>query len=123
MKVAFFTEMRFRGKVQRTHKNMRTEFAWMVAIDADHYNLQQSPEKEYDLGIVINSKNHPEWVNVQGLKSKCKQVAIMQEGPFWYFQDYPLANQIHYFNNLINADIIYVHNEVDRRYYKRAYFT
>ena len=118
MRVAFFTEMGFTGKVPRTHTNMRTEFAWMVAMDADHYNLKQVPEQEYDLGIVINSKNHPDWVNVEGLKAKCKQVGIMQEGPFWYFQDYPLANQVHYFNNLMTADIIFVHNEVDKEYYK-----
>ena len=118
MRVAFFTEMGFTGKVPRTHTNMRTEFAWMVAMDADHYNLKQVPEQEYDLGIVINSKNHPDWVNVEGLKAKCKQVGIMQEGPFWYFQDYPLANQVHYFNNLMAADIIFVHNEVDKDYYR-----
>lgn len=118
MRIAFFTEMGFTGKVPRTHTNMRTEFAWMVAMDADHYNLKQLPEQEYDLGIVINSKNHPDWVNVEGLKAKCKQVGIMQEGPFWYFQDYPLANQVYYFNNLMAADIIFVHNEVDKDYYK-----
>jgi hypothetical protein len=118
MTVAFFTEMGFNGKIPRTHTNMRTEFAWMVALNADHYNLKQIPEQEYDLAIVINSKKNPEWVNVQGLKSKCKQVALMQEGPFWYFQDYPLANQVHYFNNLMAADVILAHNEVDRDYYK-----
>ena len=118
MKIAFFTEMGFKGKIPRTHKNMRTEFAWMVALNADHYNMRELPEKEYDLGIVINSKNHPEWVNVNALKSKCKQVGVMQEGPFWYFQDYPLPNQVHYFNNLMSADIIFVHNEQDKDYYQ-----
>jgi len=110
--------MGFTGKVARTHTNMRTEFAWMVAMDADHYNLKQVPEQEYDLGIVINSKINPSQVDVKSLKTKCKQVGIMQEGPFWYFQDYLLANQIHYFNNLTAADIIFVHNEVDREYFK-----
>ncbi|MDB9847623.1 hypothetical protein OAC50_00390 [bacterium] len=118
MKVAFFTEMGFNGKIPRTHKNMRTEFAWMVALNATHYNLKSIPSENYDLGIVVNSKNNPEWVNVEGLKSKCEKVAIMQEGPFWYFQDYPLAKQIHYFNNLTSADIIYAHNEVDVQYFK-----
>ena len=118
MKVAFFTEMGFNGKIPRTHKNMRTEFSWMVALNATHYNLKSIPSENYDLGIVVNSKNNPEWVNVEGLKSKCEKVAIMQEGPFWYFQDYPLAKQIHYFNNLTSADIIYAHNEVDVQYFK-----
>ena len=118
MKVAFFTEMGFNGKIPRSHPNMRTEFAWMVALDADHYNLNQTPDTEYDLGIAINSKNNPEQVNVSRYKTKCKQVAVMQEGPFWYFQDYPLANQIHYFNNLMSADIVLAHNELDVRYFK-----
>lgn len=118
MKVAFFTEMGFTGKVPRTHTNMRTEFAWMVALNADHYNLQQTPEQEYDLGIVINSKNNPEHVDVARYKTKCKQVGVMQEGPFWYFQDYPLINQVHYFNNLTSADILFVHNELDAKYFK-----
>lgn len=118
MKVAFFTEMGFNGKIPRTHKNMRTEFAWMVALNADHYNLNQIPDTEYDLGIAINSKNNPEQVNVSRYKTKCKQVAVMQEGPFWYFQDYPLPNQIHYFNNLMAADIVLVHNKLDAKYFK-----
>ena len=38
MKIAFFSEMGFEGKIDRTtHNNMRTEFAWMTALDADHY--------------------------------------------------------------------------------------
>tara|TARA_R110000796_G_scaffold9485_7_gene32321 strand:- start:33 stop:938 length:906 start_codon:yes stop_codon:yes gene_type:complete len=118
MEVAFFTEMGFNGKIPRTHTNMRTEYAWMVALGADHYNLQQTPKQSYDLGIVINSKNNPEQVDVQRYKTKCKQVAVMQEGPFWYFQDFPLNNQVHYFNNLMAADIILVHNKLDADYFK-----
>ena len=63
MKVAFFTEMGFTGKIPRTHKNMRTEFAWMVASDAVHYPLDGIPFERYDLGIVITPKNSPEKVN------------------------------------------------------------
>jgi len=118
MKVAFFTEMVFRGKVLRTHPNMRTEFAWMVALDADHYNLNHDVTKKYDLGIVITPKNSPDKVNINYMKTFCERVGVMQEGPFWYFQDYELANQIHYFNNLTSADIIFAHNEQDKQYYK-----
>lgn len=118
MTTAFFTEMGFQGTIPRTHPNMRTEFAWMCKLGAYHYNLTATPSKNYDLGIVINSKKNPELVNVGKLKKYCKEVAIMQEGPFWYFQDYPLANQIHYYNNLTKADIILAHNEQDREYYQ-----
>ncbi len=118
MKIAFFTEMGFKGKIPRNHKNMRTEFAWMVALDADHYHLQDKVNQKYDLGIAINSKKHPEWVNVDRLKEFCSKVAVMQEGPFWLFQDYELPNQIHYFNNLTSADIVLSHNEQDKNYYQ-----
>ena len=118
MKVAFFTEMGFSGKVPRTHKNMRTEFAWMVALNADHYNLNDKPEQYYQLGIVITPKNSPEKVDLDRIKNFCKNVGVMQEGPFWFFQDYELSNQIHYYNNLVESDIIFAHNEQDARYYK-----
>lgn len=117
MKLAVFTEMRFTGKVPRNHTNMRTEFAWMVALDADHYNIDEVPNKKYDLGIVIIPKNNPQF-NFEKLKKHCNKVAIMQEGPHWYFQDYSLENQIKYFNTLTSADIIFVHNKADKIYYK-----
>jgi hypothetical protein len=118
MKIAFFTEMGFHGKLPRTHKNMRTEFAWMVGLDADHFNLNDVPTQKYDLGIVITPKNSPEKVDLKQIKSVCNKVGVMQEGPFWFFQDYELPNQIHYYNNLVSADIIFAHNEQDRQYYK-----
>jgi len=116
--VAFFTEMNFKGKIPRSFKNMRTEFAWMCKLDADHYNLKDTPTQHYDLSIVVNSKKHPEWVDVKRLKKYCDKVAVMQEGPFWLFQDYELQNQILYYNNLTDADIIYSHNEQDKLYYQ-----
>lgn len=118
MKIAFFTEMGFRAKIPRNHNNMRTEFAWIVALDADHYHLKDNVSQKYDLGIVINSKKHPEWVNVKRLRKYCSRIAVMQEGPFWLFQDYELPKQIHYFNNLTEADIILAHNEQDKKYYQ-----
>lgn len=117
MKIAFFTEMGFVGKVPRTHDNMRTEFAWMVALDADHYNINSSLIEEYDLGIVIIPKKNPTF-NFSHIKAKCKKLGIMQEGPHWGFQDYKLADQVNYFNSLTEADIIFVHNSSDKLYYE-----
>ena len=42
----------------------------------------------------------------------------MQEGPNWYWQDYPLSQQIWYYNTIQEGDLIYVHNESDKEYYK-----
>ena len=118
MKIAFFTEMNFRGKIPRTHDNMRVEFAWMCALNADHYNIQDVPLEHYDLGLVLTPKTTPELVDIPKLKQYCYKVGILQEGPFWYYQDYDLAKQIQYFNNRTSSDIIFTHNETDRKYYQ-----
>ena len=119
MKIAFFSEMGFEGKIDRkTHTNMRTEFAWMSALDADHYNVHAPNLKhDYDLGIVIVPKSNPE-VNIGHLKRNCKKIAIQQEGPHWYFQDYSLPHQFHFHNHLMEADYIFAHNESDKKYYR-----
>ena len=117
MKIAFFTEMGFQGKVPRTHDNMRVEFAWMCALQTDHWNINQPPNQQYDLGIVIIPKNNPQF-DINKLKQYCNKVAVMQEGPNWYWQDYPLQQQIWYFNTIQEADIMFVHNELDKLYYE-----
>lgn len=119
MKVAFFTEMGFEGKVPRNHPNMRTEFAWMVALDADHHSIVRAPfvTEQYDLGIVIIPKKNPE-LNLDDIRISCKKVAVMQEGPNWYWQDYDLPKQVWYFNTLASADIIFTHNWDDKVYYQ-----
>ena len=100
MKIAFFTEMGFTGKIPRTHDNMRTEFAWMVALNADHYNINSIPNQQFDLGIIIIPKKNPQF-DVNKLKQYCNEIAVMQEGPNWYWQDYPLNQQIWYYNTIL----------------------
>ena len=117
MKIAFFTEMNFQGKIPRTHVHMRTEFAWMCALNADHHNIKEIPASIYDLGIVIIPKKNPEF-DIESLKKCCRKIAVMQEGPNWYWQDYDLSKQVEYYNTLISADIIYTHNEADKTYYQ-----
>ena len=118
MKIAFFTEMGFRGKISRTHPNMRLEFAWMSVLNADHYHLKDTPSEKYDLGLLLTPKNKPEDVDLVHLRKFCKKIGVLQEGPFWLFQDYSLATQVNYYNNLVSADIIFTHNEQDQKYYK-----
>ena len=117
MKIAFFTEMKFQGKIPRNHPNMRVEFAWMCALEADHYNINSPLLEKYDLGIVIIPKKNPDF-NIDDLKLNCKKVAVMQEGPNWYWQDYDLSKQIWYYNTLTSSDIIFTHNEIDKKYYQ-----
>lgn len=117
MKIAFFTEMNFQGKIPRTHIHMRTEFAWMCALNADHYNIKDIPASIYDLGIVIVPKKNPDF-SIETLRTSCKKIAVMQEGPNWYWQDYDLSKQVWYYNTLSSADIIFTHNKSDERYYR-----
>ena len=117
MKIAFFTEGGYQGKVLRNNPNMRTELAWMCALNADHWNINQPPTQQYDLGIIIIPKKNPNF-DLNNIKQYCNKVAVMQEGPNWYWQDYPLNQQIWYFNTIQEADFMLVHNESDKRYYE-----
>jgi len=117
MKIAFFTEGNYQGKVSRDNLNMRTDLAWICSLEADHWNINQSPNQHYDLGIVIIPKNNPQF-DLNKLKQYCSEIAVMQEGPNWYWQDYPLQQQIWYFNTIQEADFMFVHNESDKKYYE-----
>ena len=72
MKVAFFTEGGYQGKVPKNNPNMRTDMAWVHALDADHYPIyliEQLPSNSYDLGIAILPK----------IKDKIRQLDIAKE--------------------------------------------
>ena len=117
MKIAFFTEGQWQGRVPRNHPNMRTEMAWMCALQADHYNIHSGDiQGNYDLGICIIPKKNPQF-DTSRIRKKCNKVASMQEGPHWYFQDYPLDQQIWFFNILTEMDFLFVHNELDSIYF------
>lgn len=118
MKIAFFTEGQWRGKVARSNPNMRTEMAWMCALEADHYNIHGGTiQGDYDLGICIIPKKNPQF-DTSRIRNHCKQIASMQEGPHWYFQDYPLDQQIWFYNILQEMDFLFVHNELDATYFR-----
>ena len=118
MKIAFFTEGGYLGKVPRDNPNMRTEMAWMCALEADHYNIHGGNiNGEYDLAICIIPKTNPKF-DVSRIRQHCKKVASMQEGPHWFFQDYPLEQQIWFYNTLHEMDFLFVHNIADDVYFR-----
>ena len=118
MKIAFFTEARYTGKVERTNPNMRTDLAWVCALEADHYNIHGGEiQDNYDLGVIIIPKKSPNF-NLDRIKDRCNQIASMQEGPHWYFQDYALEQQIWFYNTLMEMDFLFVHNEIDKKYFE-----
>jgi hypothetical protein len=123
--IAFFSESNFDGKISRDFNNMRTEYAWYVALNATHHYVGHLPsmeEKMYDLGIIIIPKkniSHLMQVNLlEQMRRVCKKIGFMQEGPYWYFQDYPMEQQIWFYNTLMEMDVIFGHNKADVEYWK-----
>ena len=125
MNIAFFSESGFDGKIPRNFENMRTEYSWYVALDATHHNIesiQSLDDNMYDLGIVIIPKTKIDYLMVypliEQMRRTCKKIGFMQEGPSWYFQDYPMEQQIWFYNTLMEMDVIFAHNDIDVNYYK-----
>jgi hypothetical protein len=139
-KIIFLTEMGFTGKIPDTHENMRTEFAWMNVLDAEHRPLiDYNNVSGYELVIIIWPKGKA-YLNSEGLtmksdeknvlekyldidivgilKGKNKKVAYMQEGPAWFFNDYTIPQQFNYYNQIAESDIIFCHNKKDVSWYK-----
>jgi hypothetical protein len=126
MKICFITSNGFTGKVPVDYKNCRTEYAWTIALNADNMPIElllHSPsiDQNYDLGIVILPKK-TDGLNFSDLLTKsrllCKQLAVMQEGPQWYFQDYKYFDQINFVNFVSEMDFLLVHNKSDIAYFK-----
>ena len=125
MTVAYITEMNFGGqKIPRDYPGMRTEQAWPCTLEADCYTFGDKPNKRYDLGLIIIPKPEEKLINaistdyINVARSFCDKIAVMQEGPSWFFQRYSLAGQISYFNSLRKSDIILCHNKIDKRYFQ-----
>ena len=123
MRIAFFSEAGYSGKVSRDNPNMRTDLAWVCALDAVHHPIEHLPsmkDNEYDVGIMILPKNRKPLINLPILeeyKRVCKKVTIMQESYYNYWQDSSIEEQIWYFNFIIEMDLIFCHNDVDLVYY------
>lgn len=139
MKVTFLTEMGFEGKIPSNLPNMRTEFAWMHALDADHFNIHNFAKvQDYDHVFVIFPKGKL-YLSAEGsqilqernpisdllikepidrLKLSNKKVYYIQEGPHWWWNDYDMVDQVRFFNMLVVCDGIFAHNEHDVKYYK-----
>ena len=139
MKIAFLTEMGFEGKIPSHHSNMRTEFAWMHALGAEHRYIHHYKEvKGYDHVFIIFPKGNV-YLNafavkmsndqnpvsdllrsnfVDTLKESNTKVHFVQEGPHWLWNDYEIYDQVYYYNMIAACDSIFCHNEHDTVYYK-----
>lgn len=140
MNVAFLSEMRWKGKVPSDHPNARTEFCWMYALNATHFNIYDYKSVQgFDVVFIIFPKGtvslnavgadlQPNQQNtdskifasdiIESLKLNNKKVCFIQEGPCWFFNDYSLVDQFNYYNQLSSCDILFSHNEKGVKWYK-----
>ena len=126
MKIGFFSEAGYEGKVPRNYDNMRTDVAWVCALGATHHpipKLRRLPNNSYDVGVMILPKNRKpllDWFPnsvLDNYRRVCKKVTIMQESYYNYWQDSPIEEQIWYFNFITEMDLIFCHNDIDLLYY------
>lgn len=144
MNIAFLTEMDFQGKIPIEHPNMRTEYAWMYALNATHIPIINfSSVSGFDYVFIIFPKGRV-FLSAEGsrlikqsnpvsillesniidtLKQNNKKVVYMQEGPHWWFNNYEVSDQILFYNMLASCDAIFAHNEHDTKYYKGMFPT
>lgn len=141
MKIAFLTEMNFSGKIPDNHPNMRTEFAWMKALDATHFPITKYEDVSgHDLVCIIWPKGlantNSEGISIdkidkndtfrkvsvlpilETLKKFNKKIAYVQEGPVWFSNDYELDMQFTHHNIITESDVIFCHNEFDKKWYR-----
>lgn len=139
MKAAFVTESNYLGKYPRHFDNIRTEIAWQISLDADHFHFNKTGDvRDYDHVFVILPKGRV-FLSAEGIKTgnginpaksllkfniaqflkrSNKKVHFIQEGPNWWPADYTVEEQIDWYNTLVSFDSIFCHNEYDKKYYK-----
>jgi len=126
MNIAFFTEGGYFGKISREDPNMRTDQAWICALNATHhcvFNLEGINQK-YDMGIIIipkeenrehlSNQNYP---LIKKIKTFCNKAWVMQESTHWDWQDEPYESMVWYYNQLMESDGIFCHNNIDLNYF------
>ena len=84
MSIAFFTQGGYKGKVSPNNPNIRTDMAWVYALDATHFPIGELPNTEYEIGIIIIPKedarlklaksNYP---LIQEIKKTCNKILVM----------------------------------------------
>ena len=127
-KLAFLTEQPFEGSIKDSCTDLRTDFAWMKALNAYHfpYDVVKSNPAfllDFDLILVVVPKvieKAHESIDTYLELTKLKRFKIgyVQEGPCWYHQRWPIPLQEKLFDLLESVDMIFCHNISDINYYK-----
>jgi len=113
--------------VDRKHTNLRTDLAWISSMKARVINppfirkhLNEFKAKKA-IAIIPKLSAHDFIELLKEIRPNIGELYIMQEGPNWYWQDWPIETQLEYFQFLCDpylSDAILVHNQNDISYYR-----
>lgn len=129
MNVVVITEQDFIGKINKNNTNMRTDYAWIHMLDAVHVPYHKYVDSEEvkslveasDLLICIPSKKQPVALQIIHLIRKDfpnKKIAVMQEGPASFWQDWDVNWQMVYIATITKiADVVLCHNKKDKDFF------
>jgi hypothetical protein len=122
MNICFVTEGKINSKIPRNFNNLRTDLAWMVALDAKQISFFNKVEESYDYAFCIMPKNFNHKVYsmefISWLRTFSNKIIFLQEGPNDFWQNYEIDGSIDFYNLLTEFDAITCHNENDINYYK-----
>ena len=82
MKVGFFTEGGFEGKIPKEYNNMRTDAAWMYLTDATHhplFKINTLSDNTYDVGVMILPKKRQMYMNFPLLEELINSIIRFKE--------------------------------------------
>ena len=121
LKVGFFTEGGFEGKITLDNINIRTGLD--VLNRCSHHNFSRLPnlsDNLYDIGVMILPKKRRMLLNYPLLNNIVESVGkllLSKKVITIIGLDSPIDEQIWYFNFITEMDIIFCHNDVDLDYY------
>tara|TARA_Y100000389_G_scaffold204841_1_gene260077 strand:+ start:2267 stop:3277 length:1011 start_codon:yes stop_codon:yes gene_type:complete len=126
LKIGYFTEGRYSGKIPADHPNMRVDLAWIHHLNATHhslYDLSTIGEDQYDIALIVMPKNKPEDVSkvLPTITKVAHKIGFVQEGPCDYWTDYTLFDQLEFLNTMDQADFLMCHNKSDQKYYNGVF--
>ncbi len=119
IKINIFSINSILGQVPDNFPNMRVEFCWAKAFNANMIPLSRMMEYEGDIAIFILPKKEriydKQILEYKKRYPQCK-VGTMQEGPIDYFYNFSVVERMDLFEILDSLDFNLVHNIADKWY-------
>ena len=111
MKIAWLTEMNFKGKISKDYDNLKSDVALIGCSEGDNFCLYQplylDMFKNYDIIIINLTKafvTNTHFINILDELKINSKIGIMQEKAINEWQDWDIKEQIEYLKIIKKAD-------------------